>query len=114
MMEGGGQGGGQGDADAWRPCEDFLCASSINLLRGVTPPEGDACEDGAEGYGRYGHESIEERQRRVRARPPGTLWCMACATKYAAVAAAVDVCGSCGVKAATPDARPALAEPREA
>jgi hypothetical protein len=85
-----------------RRCEDVLCAAAINLLRGVTPPLGDACEEGAEGYGRYGHEAMEERKRRVIHRPKEALWCMACAEKYSTVGAR---CGGGGRQSgsATPD-----------
>ena len=73
---------------ATRPCEDHLCAASVNLLRGVTPPRAhDGAtekqpEMGAEAYGRYGHESPAERLRRVRERPVDRLFCMRCEMIY--------------------------------
>ena len=79
-------------------CEDFLCASAINLLRGVTPPAGekppppppDAAVGGTAetvtgtegGYGRYGEEDMAERRRRVECRPANRLFCMRCVQVY--------------------------------
>ena len=87
-------------------CESFLCPAAINLLRGVTPPitpptatGGSSAaadkvpEEGAEAYGRYGHEPLEERARRVHNRPPARLFCMRCEEVYSCVGA-VDVVDS--------------------
>ena len=65
-----------------------LTAAAVNLLRGVTPPL-DAPPATASAklcpasYGRYGDEAPELRRRRVAARPPGALFCMACVETYA-------------------------------
>ena len=72
---------------AARRCEDFLCVASINLLRGVTPPQGVECEEAAEGYGRYGHEEPAIRRQRVCNRPPTELFCMKCVSTYSLQAA---------------------------
>ena len=77
-----------------RPCEDFLCLASINLLRGVTPPHGDAVEEGADGWGRYGHEEPQERRQRVCTRPAGELLCMRCVQRYG-LAASPTVASGC-------------------
>ena len=91
---------GGGTCGTLRRCEDFLCASAINLLRGVTPPlepsPSETTTQHAEesttpavktsGYGRYGDESMDERRRRVELRKPDALFCMRCVETYSLVA----------------------------
>ncbi|KAL1504619.1 hypothetical protein AB1Y20_008402 [Prymnesium parvum] len=68
-----------------RPCESFLSAAAINVLRSVTPPdEGEASEQSE--YGRYAAESAEERLARVCRRSPDKLFCSACAATYSLTA----------------------------
>lgn len=88
---GGSTGGEPSQQPACVPCEKLLCTSGINLLRGVTPPleappphneAAGSTDAAAEGFGRYGEESMEERRRRVISRAPDALFCMRCVQTY--------------------------------
>ena len=72
------------DVQHMKRCEDFLCASSINLLRRVSPPtstHGSSEEDAAAAQ-RYENEEPEERRRKAMERPMDQLFCCACGVTY--------------------------------